>query len=90
LPDRGHAAAANPGRPEAVAFARRPGTFALVIDGVTGAILHRLTPPEGRQFNGHAAFSAGADLLLTSKGVAETSNGRIGVWDTATYPRIGD
>ena len=34
LPDRGHAAAAHPPAPEAVAFARRPGTFALVIDCV--------------------------------------------------------
>ena len=41
LPDRGHAAAAHPVAPEAVAFARRPGTFALVIDCVTGAVAHR-------------------------------------------------
>ena len=32
LPSRGHAATAHPTRAEAVAFARRPGTFALVID----------------------------------------------------------
>ncbi len=31
LPARGHAATAHPSRPEAVAFARRPGTFADVI-----------------------------------------------------------
>lgn len=38
LPDRGHAAAAHPIRPEAVAFARRPGTFALVIDCRNGRV----------------------------------------------------
>jgi hypothetical protein len=48
LPGRGHAAAAHPTRAEAVAFARRPGTFALVIDCATGETRHRLTPPEGR------------------------------------------
>ena len=36
LPGRGHAAAAHPTRAEAVAFARRPGTFALVLDCGTG------------------------------------------------------
>ena len=36
LPDRGHAAASHPSRPEAVCFARRPGRFAFVIDCMTG------------------------------------------------------
>jgi hypothetical protein len=90
LPGRGHAAAAHPVRAEAVAFARRPGTFALVIDCGTGAVRARLTPPEGMQFNGHGAFSADGTLLMTSEVVAETSEGRIGVWDTAGYARVGD
>ncbi len=38
LPARGHAAAAHPTRAEAVAFARRPGVFALVIDCVSGTV----------------------------------------------------
>ena len=41
LPARGHAAAAHPETPHAVAFARRPGTFALVIDCATGAVAPR-------------------------------------------------
>lgn len=91
LPARGHAAAAHPARPEAVAFARRPGTFALVIDCARGDIAHRLTPPEGRQFNGHGAFSADGARLFTSEVVAETSEGRIGVWDAAQgYARIDE
>jgi hypothetical protein len=89
LPARGHAAAAHPSLPHAVAFARRPGTFALVIDCFTGAVLHRLTPPEGRQFNGHGVFSADGGLLMTSEVVAEGSAGRIGLWD-ADYRRIGE
>ncbi|MDT8853606.1 DUF1513 domain-containing protein [Paracoccaceae bacterium Fryx2] len=90
LPARGHAAAAHPDRPLAVAFARRPGTFALVIDCAGGTAGHRLTPPEGRQFNGHGVFSAGGEVLYTSEVVAETSQGRIGLWETAGFTRIGE
>lgn len=90
LPGRGHAAAAHPHLAEAVAFARRPGTFALVIDCATGDIRHRLTPPDGMQFNGHGAFSADGALLMTSEVIAETSEGRIGLWDTARYTRLAD
>lgn len=90
LPGRGHAAAAHPVRAEAVAFARRPGTFALVIDCGTGTVRHRLTSPEGMQFNGHGAFSADGSVLMTSEVVAEGSEGRIGLWDTADYTRLTD
>lgn len=90
LPGRGHAAAAHPVRAEAVAFARRPGTFALVIDCATGATRHRLTPPDGMQFNGHGAYSLDGSLLMTSEVLAETSEGRIGLWDTRTYARLTD
>lgn len=90
LPARGHAAAAHPTQALAVAFARRPGTYALVIDCLTGAVRHRLTPPAGRQFNGHGAFSADGAVLMTSEVVAEGSAGRIGLWDSATFARIGE
>ncbi len=90
LPGRGHAAAAHPTRAEAVAFARRPGTFALVIDCGSGTTRHRLTPPDGQQFNGHGAFSGDGTLLMTSEVVADTSEGRIGLWDTRDYSRLTD
>lgn len=91
LPDRGHAATAHPTRPEAVAFARRPGTFALVIDCATGRLRAQLTPPEGRQFNGHGAFSGDGMRLYTSEVVADGSAGRIGVWDVSRgYVRVGE
>ncbi|GAB1363331.1 DUF1513 domain-containing protein [Rhodobacter sp.] len=90
LPARGHAAAAHPTRAEAVAFARRPGTFALVIDCVNGAVKARLTPPEGRQFNGHGVFAADGSVLMTSEVVAEGSFGRIGLWETDGYTRLGE
>ncbi|HEX9857077.1 MAG TPA: DUF1513 domain-containing protein [Paracoccaceae bacterium] len=91
LPARGHAAVAHPARPEAVAFARRPGVFALVIDCARGQTLARLTPPAGRQFNGHGVFSLDGAVLYTSEVVAETSEGRLGLWDAARgYARIGE
>jgi len=91
LPARGHAGAGHPARAEAVAFARRPGTFALVLDCGTGAVRHRLAPSEGRQFNGHGVFAHGGELLLTSEQRAEDSAGVIGLWDVAAgYRRIGE
>lgn len=90
LPGRGHAAAAHPQQPFAVAFARRPGVFALVIDCRSGQIAHRLSPPDGRQFNGHGVFSADGAILYTSEVIAETSEGRIGLWDGVQFTRLGE
>jgi hypothetical protein len=91
LPARGHAAAAHPIRPEAVAFARRPGTFAVVIDCITGEQTATLTCPEGRHFYGHGAFSANGALLFTTENDYEAGQGRIGVWDSRNgYKRIDE
>jgi len=91
LPARGHAGAGHPTRAEAVAFARRPGYFALVIDCATGAVLHQLAPPDGRQFNGHGIYAEGGALLLTVEQMAEGSDGVIGLWDVAAgYVRVGE
>ena len=91
LPDRGHAAAAHPTAPEAVAFARRPGTFALVIDCVSGDLKHRLHAPEGRHFYGHGAFIANGDVLVTPENDWETGAGRLGLWSRGeNYRRIGE
>ncbi len=91
LPDRGHAAAAHPARAEAVAFARRPGRFAVVLDCRTGSELKRLHAPEGRHFYGHGTFSADGGLLYTTENAVESGDGRIGVWDAGDgYRRIGD
>ncbi|MGK7754469.1 MULTISPECIES: DUF1513 domain-containing protein [unclassified Roseovarius] len=90
LPARGHAGAGHPRRAEAVAFARRPGRFALVIDCARGEVIHRLTPPAGNQFNGHGVFADGGKRLLTSEQASATSEGQVGIWDVdAGYARIG-
>ena len=91
LPDRGHAAAAHPGRPEAVAFARRPGTFALVIDCAEGREVARLHAPEGRHFFGHGAFTPHGGLLFTTENLVGDGTGLLGVWDARDgYWRIGE
>ncbi|MCH2068494.1 MAG: DUF1513 domain-containing protein [Shimia sp.] len=91
LPARGHTAAAHPERAEAVAFARRPGTFALVMDCRDGAVLKTLTAPESRHFYGHGTFSADGTALFTSENDYEGGEGVIGVWDvTRNYARIGE
>jgi hypothetical protein len=91
LPARGHAASAHPTRPEAVAFARRPGTFAVVIDCVTGAQKAMLHAPAGRHFYGHGAFSSDGSLLYTTENDYEVGRGRIGVWDAQNaYQRVDE
>ena len=91
LPDRGHAAAAHPERPEAVAFARRPGTFALVVDCAEGRVAARLDAPEGRHFYGHGAFSADGRTLFTTENAIAEEAGRVGLWDASDgYRRLGE
>lgn len=90
LPARGHAATAHPTRPEAVAFARRPGSYALVLNCTNGEVIAQLAPPSDSQFNGHGTFSRDGSILYTSEVIATSSEGRIGLWDAADmYRRIG-
>ncbi|MEL6958345.1 MAG: DUF1513 domain-containing protein [Pseudomonadota bacterium] len=91
LPDRGHAAAANPTLPEAVAFARRPGTYAIVLDCRTGQTKARLDAPVGRHFYGHGTFSADGSLLFTTENDYDAAAGIIGLWDVRNkYARLGE
>lgn len=91
LPARGHAAAAHPTAPEAVAFARSPGQFAVVLNCANGEVLARLTAPEGRHFYGHGTFIANGDILCTSENHFETGQGRIGLWSRKQdWRRVGE
>ncbi|MBP1807273.1 DUF1513 domain-containing protein [Rubellimicrobium aerolatum] len=91
LPDRGHAAAAHPSRAEAVAFARRPGTFAVVIDCQSGEVRARLDAAEGRHFYGHGAYSRDGRLLFTTENDYGANRGMVGVRDaTAGYVQIDE
>ena len=91
LPARGHAAAAHPTKPEAVAFARRPGTFAIVLDCTNGREKARLHTPANRHFYGHGVFAPDGGLLFTTENDYENARGIVGVWDVKNgYRRVGE
>ena len=91
LPARGHAAAAHPTAPEAVAFARRPGTFAIVLDCWNGTSKAKIAAPKGRHFYGHGAFSLDGELLFTTENDYEAARGVVGIWDArGKYERLGE
>ncbi|PRY24199.1 hypothetical protein CLV78_10363 [Aliiruegeria haliotis] len=91
VPGRGHAAAVHPERAEAVAFARRPGRFAVVIDCSSGTEIARLDSPADRHFYGHGAFTADGRFLLTTENAYDIPDGRIGIWDAEKgYARLGE
>lgn len=82
LPGRGHGFAVQPWTGHVVVFARCPGSWALILDRETGAVLGRLAATEGRHFYGHGVFSPDGAFLYTSENRFEDGNGLIGVWDT--------
>lgn len=91
LPARGHAAAAHPTKPIAVTFARRPGTFAIVINCVDGQRIAVLDAPSGRHFYGHGVFSQDGRWLFTTENNFAAGRGVIGVWDSHNhYTRVGE
>lgn len=91
LPARGHDVAVNPTSREAVAFARRPGTFALAFSADRHRPPTAFSTPPGRHFYGHGVFSRDGRLLYTTENDFASGEGRIGVWDAAAdYRRIGE
>jgi len=88
LPDRGHGAARRPGLREVVAFARRPGRFALVFDPLSGEPARRFDAAEGRHFYGHGVFSPDGRWLFACENDYDNARGCIGVYDaSAGYRR---
>ena len=91
LPGRGHAVIFDRDSKRAVAFARRPGNFALVFDVAGLAPMQTILAPDGRHFYGHGVFSPKGNLLFASENDFETSAGKIGIYDvTSNFSRIGE
>jgi hypothetical protein len=91
LPARSHGMAFSPATGHLVAFARRPGTFALVIDQAGKAQPITLAAAEDRHFFGHGCFSPDGKLLYASENDFDANRGVIGLYDARDgYRRIGE
>ena len=90
LPGRGHDIAVRPGVRECVAFARRPGTFAVAFSPDRASPLP-FTAAKGRHFYGHGAFSRDGRLLYTTENDFDAAAGIIGVRDAGQgYRLVGE
>lgn len=91
LPDRGHDIAFDPVSRRSVAFARRPGTFALVFDHSGRAEPLTIAAAPGRHFFGHGVFSPDGRLLYATENDMEVAAGLVGVYDTTDgFRRVGE
>ncbi|MCP5142989.1 MAG: DUF1513 domain-containing protein [Chromatiales bacterium] len=91
LPGRAHAIVAHPDGRHALAVARRPGRFIVVVELSDGAIVGQIDASEGRHFYGHAVFSADASRLYATENDYQRGEGRVGVYDVrAGYHRVGE
>lgn len=71
LPGRGHHVAVNRQHGCYVVVARRPGTWLLLGDLATGAVLAQLQVPAGRHLYGHGVFSADERFFYTTESAFE-------------------
>jgi len=91
LPGRGHFIAARPGHNEAVAFARRPGTFALAFPTGTDGEARTFQTPADRHFQGHGVFDDTGHTLFTTENDFDGERSVIGIYDaTDGYRRVGE
>lgn len=92
LPGRGHGIAVSPDRRRFVAFARRPGTFALLVRHFEDAEPLVLVAEPERHFFGHGCYSADGRLLYAVENDFAANRGVIGVYDVGGRSplRIGE
>lgn len=91
LPGRGHDIAVSPVSRMCVAFARRPGTFAVAFSVDRGETPIVFESPQDRHFYGHGVFSDDGRLLYTTENDFAAARGVIGIYDVqAGFRRIGE
>jgi hypothetical protein len=94
LPGRGHDVAVRPlvgETTEVVAFARRPGRFAVAFSTNSTRQPFHFFAKEDRHFYGHGIFSPNGKLLFTTENDFENGVGVIGIRDaTDDYKQIGE
>lgn len=91
LPGRGHDVVISPDRRQAIAFARRPGNFAVAFSPSGMAAPQTINAPEGRHFFGHGAFSADGRWLYAAENDFDAGRGCIGIYlAREQFRRIGE
>lgn len=91
LPGRGHDVTVCPVSRTCVAFARRPGNFAVAFRRERDWKPIRFTTPPDRHFYGHGVFSRDGRILFATENDFEAGEGRIGLYDaSASFRRIGE
>lgn len=92
LPGRGHGIAVSPDGQRFVAFARRPGTFALFVQPFQNSDPSVIVSEPGRHFYGHGCFSADGRLLYAVENDFGAVRGVVGVYDVSGHlpKRIGE
>lgn len=91
LPARAHGLAFCRVTGRGVAFARRPGTFAMIFDPTGKAEPVVISAPEGRHYYGHGHFSPDGRILYASENDFDGNRGTIGLYDaTNGFARIGE
>jgi len=91
LPARGHDIAQRPHSREFAVFARRPGTWAIIVDSSHAAEPVVIKARADRHFFGHGIYSRDGRLLYVSENDITNGNGIIGIYDVAGgYRRIGE
>ena len=83
LPGRGHGIAVSPDGRRFMAFARRPGTFALLIDPFERTEPQILASIKGRHFYGHGCFSPDGRLVYAVENDYAAVRGVLGVYDVS-------
>ncbi|TAY69380.1 DUF1513 domain-containing protein [Rhizobium leguminosarum] len=91
LPARAHGMAFSTSTGKTVAFARRPGTYAMIFDPWNKSEPVVINSREDRHFYGHGAFSPDGRLLYASENDFDGNRGMIGLYDaTNRFTRIGE
>ena len=91
LPGRIHGLCHSKQNGLSVAFARRPGTFAVVFDARNHVEPRIVAAPEGRHYFGHGAFSPDGKLFYASENDFDANAGMIGIYDCLSgFERVGE
>ena len=91
LPDRGHGFAVSPDRSHAIAFARRPGRFAIAFDPLTMQVAAPIEAPDDRHFYGHGFFSADGEQLFATQNDFDAERGVLAIHDVRRgHERVGE